>query len=198
MPRSFMDHMTEDVFKERVYIFTPRGDIVDLPAGATPVDFAYSIHTEIGHRCRGAKIQGKLKALNYVLKNGDQVEIMTAKRGGPSMDWLNEDLGYVKTTRARSKIKHWFRKQNREQHITLGRSALEREMKRLSVLDKMSFETVANLLGHTRVDNFLACNRGRRYQRFTNHESYYASMSASAKMNKKQNLNVSNPVSVLP
>ncbi len=154
--RSFMEHMTEDVFKERVYIFTPQGDIVDLPAGSTPVDFAYSIHTEIGHRCRGAKVQGKLKALNYVLKNGDQVEIMTAKRGGPSMDWLNEDLGYTRTTRARNKIKHWFRKQNREQHIAMGRAALEREMKRLSVLDKLSFEKVASLLSHNKVDNFLA------------------------------------------
>jgi len=153
---SFMTRMKAEVFEDRVYAFTPKGDIIDLPVGATPVDFAYAIHTEIGHRCRGAKIQGKLKALNYELKTGDQVEIMTAKRGGPSMDWLNQDLGYVKTSRARSKIKHWFRRQNREQHITMGRAALEREMKRLGVLDKTSFEAVAQLLNYNKLEDFLA------------------------------------------
>ncbi|MGJ3237798.1 MAG: RelA/SpoT family protein [Anaerolineae bacterium] len=153
---SFMSRMKSEVFEDRVYAFTPKGDIIDLPVGATPVDFAYSIHTEIGHRCRGAKIQGKLKSLNYTLKTGDQVEIMTAKRGGPSMDWLNQDLGYVKTSRARSKIKHWFRKQNREQHISMGRAALEREMKRLGVLDKISFEAVASLLNYNKIEDFLA------------------------------------------
>lgn len=153
---TFMDHMKSEVFEDRVYAFTPQGDIIDLPEGATPVDFAYSIHTEIGHRCRGAKIQGKLEPLTYQLKTGDQVEIVTAKRGGPSMDWLNPDLAYTKTSRARSKIRHWFRKQNRDQHITLGRSGLERELKRLGVFDKMSFESVAHLLNFNRLEDFLA------------------------------------------
>ena len=153
---SFMSRMKAEVFEDRVYAFTPQGDIIDLPVGATPVDFAYAIHTEIGHRCRGAKIHGKLKALNYELKTGDQVEVLTAKRGGPSMDWLNQDLGYVKTSRARSKIRHWFRRQNRDQHITMGRATLEREMKRLGVLDKLSFEAIANLLDYVKLDDFLA------------------------------------------
>lgn len=153
---SFMSRMKSEVFEDRVYAFTPKGDIIDLPVGATPIDFAYAIHTEIGHRCRGAKIHGKLKALNYELQTGDQVAVMTAKRGGPSMDWLNQDLGYVKTSRARNKIRHWFRRQNRDQHITMGRSALEREMKRLGVLDKTSFDTVANMLDYTKLDDFLA------------------------------------------
>src|SRR5690606_1013606 len=113
--------------------------IVDLPVGATPIDFAYHIHTEIGHRCRGAKVHGRLVSLNYQLKTGDQVEILTAKRGGPSLDWLNPDLGYVHTTRARSKIRLWFRKQNRDKHIQSGREVLERELKRLGLIDSMSF-----------------------------------------------------------
>lgn len=153
---SFLDRMKEEVFQDRVYAFTPKGDIIDLPVGATVVDFAYHIHTEIGHRCRGAKVHGRLVPLNYTLKTGDQVIILTAKRGGPSMDWLNQDLGYVKTSRAQSKIRYWLRKQNRDKHITMGREVLERELKRMGVIDKMSFEEVAHLLGHEKTDNFLA------------------------------------------
>jgi GTP pyrophosphokinase len=152
---TFMNRMKTEVFEDRVYAFTPKGDIYDLPVGATPIDFAYHIHTEIGHRCRGAKVNGKLVSLNYQLKTGDQVSIVTAKRGGPSMDWLNNDLGYAKTSRARSKIRVWLRKQNREQHISLGRVALERELKRLGVLDRVTFESVANLMGYDKQENFL-------------------------------------------
>ncbi len=153
---TFVDAMKTEVFQDRVYVFTPKGDIVDLPAGATPIDFAYHIHTEIGHRCRGAKIQGKLVSLNYTLKTGDQVEIMTSKRGGPSLDWLNPDLGYVRTARALSKIRVWFRKQDRDKHIASGRSVLERELKRLGVLDSLSFETVAAQFNYEKLDDFLA------------------------------------------
>jgi len=153
---SFLDRMKSEVFQDRVYAFTPKGDIIDLPVGATVVDFAYHIHTEIGHRCRGAKIHGRLVSLNYELKTGDQVDILTAKRGGPSMDWLNADLGYIKTSRARDKIRHWFRRQNRDNHITMGRESLERQLKRIGVLDRMSFEYVAGLLDYDKVDNFLA------------------------------------------
>lgn len=153
---TFVDTMKTEVFQDRVYVFTPKGDIVDLPTGATPIDFAYHIHTEIGHRCRGAKVHGKLVNLNYTLKTGDQVEIMTSKRGGPSLDWLNPDLGYVKTARALSKVRVWFRKQDREKHIASGRTVLERELKRLGILDSMSFEAVAQLFGHDKLDDFLA------------------------------------------
>lgn len=153
---TFVNRIKSDVFEDRVYAFTPKGDIYDLPVGATPIDFAYHIHTEIGHTCRGAKVNGKLVPLNYQLKTGDQVSIMTAKRGGPSMDWLNQDLGYAKTQRALSKIRLWLRKQNREQHITMGRVALERELKRMGMLDRISFEAVANMHSYDKVDNFLA------------------------------------------
>ncbi len=89
---SFVEGMLEQITPERIYAFTPKGDIVDLPEGATPIDFAYHIHTEIGHRCRGAKVNGRLVSLDYGIKNGERVEILTANRGGPSLDWLNSDL----------------------------------------------------------------------------------------------------------
>lgn len=152
----FVDTVKSEVFQDRVYSVTPNGDIVDLPVGATPIDFAYHIHTDIGNRCRGAKINGRLVPLNYKLKMGDQVEILTAKRGGPSMDWLNPDLDYAVTSRARSKIRHWLRKQNREKHIVMGREVLERELKRLGVMDKVTFESVARLLSFDKLDDFLA------------------------------------------
>ncbi len=153
---SFVNTMKTEVFQDRVYAFTPKGDIVDLPTGATPVDFAYHIHTEIGHRCRGAKVHGRLVSLDHQLQTGDQVEIVTSKRGGPSLDWLNPNLGYVKTERARTKIRHWFRKQNRDKNIISGREVLEREMKRLGLLDVMQFETVAGWFNYDKLDDFLA------------------------------------------
>lgn len=155
-PESFMDTMKAEVFQDRVYVFTPKGDIIDLPAGATSIDFAYHVHTDIGHRCRGARINGALVSLDHQLKTGDQVEIMTANRGGPSMDWLNEDFGYVKTQRARQKIKQWFKKLHRDKHIALGREILERELKRLGVLETMPFEQVMGLLGYSELNDFMA------------------------------------------
>lgn len=151
----FLDAMRSDVFQDRVYVFTPRGDIVDLPMGSTPIDFAYHIHTDVGDRCRGAKINGKLVPLDYTLQVGDRVEILTAKRGGPSRDWLSPHLGYVKTKRAAEKVRQWFRKQDREKMIALGRDVLERELKRLGV-DKVSHDEVASLFGIDKTDDFLA------------------------------------------
>lgn len=133
--REFVDNMKSEVFEDRVYVFTPKGDIIDLPLGSTPIDFAYQVHTDIGHRCRGAKINGKLVSMDYQLKTGDKVEILTAKRGGPSRDWLNPNLGLVRTQRARSKIRQWFKRQDREQNITQGKDLLERELRRLSLSD---------------------------------------------------------------
>jgi GTP pyrophosphokinase len=131
----FVDGMKTDVFQDRVYVFTPRGDIIDLPSGSTPIDFAYHVHTEIGNRCRGAKINGKLVNLEYTLKTGDQVEILVAKQGGPSRDWLNVNLGLVKTQRARSKIRAWFKHQNRDQNLSQGKDILEKELRRLGLVD---------------------------------------------------------------
>jgi len=133
--QEFVDGMKTDVFQDRVYVFTPRGDIFDLPAGSTPIDFAYHIHTEIGNRCRGAKINGKLVTLDYNLKTGDMVEILTAKQGGPSRDWLNTNLGLVNTQRGRSKIRQWFKLQEREQNLVQGKALLDKEIRRLGMAD---------------------------------------------------------------
>ena len=133
--REFVDGMKSDVFEDRVYVFTPRGDIIDLPAGSTPIDFAYHVHTDVGHRCRGAKVNGKLVPLDTVLKTGEKVEVLTAKRGGPSRDWLNPNLGLVKTQRARAKIRRLFKRQSREQNIAQGKALLDKELRRLGLTD---------------------------------------------------------------
>jgi len=158
--QEFVESMKTDVFQDRVYVFTPRGDIIDLPAGSTPIDFAYHIHTDVGHRCRGARVNGKLVSLNRELKTGEQVEILTAKRGGPSRDWLNANLGLVKTQRAKSKIRLWFKKQDHQQNLTQGRSLLERELQRLGI-EEMNFETLARSMGYRTPDElFVALGCG--------------------------------------
>ncbi len=128
--REFMESLKLDLFSDEVYVFTPKGDVVELPAGATPIDFAYRIHTDVGHRCIGSKVNGKMVPLNHVLANGDIVEILTSKQiGGPSWDWLN----MTKTTGARQKIRQWFKRERREEHITRGRDLLEKEVRRLGL-----------------------------------------------------------------
>lgn len=156
----FVESMRSDVFQDRVYIFTPRGDIIDLPAGSTPIDFAYHVHTDIGHRCRGARVNGKLVPLYQELKTGDQIEILTTKRGGPSRDWLNQNLGLIRTSRARAKIKIWFKKQEDEQNLTQGRDTLERELQRLGI-SELNFEKLARDLGYKTPDElFIALGCG--------------------------------------
>jgi guanosine-3',5'-bis(diphosphate) 3'-pyrophosphohydrolase len=152
-PQEFLDGMKSDVFRDRVYVLTPKGDIVDLPAGSTPIDFAYQVHTNIGHRCRGAKINGKLVTLDYALKTGDQVEVLTAKRGGPSRDWLNNNLGLVKTNRARSKIKQWFKLQDREMNLAQGKLILDKEFKRLG-LKQIEIEILLSEFNVKTIDDF--------------------------------------------
>lgn len=151
----FLDAMKTDVFQDRVYTFTPKGKLIDLPVGATPIDFAYHVHTEIGHHCRGARVNGKLVSLDYQLKSGDQVEVLASRRGGPSRDWLNPTLGYLATNRARSKIRHWFRRQDREKNIAQGREIVDRELKRLG-LEHVGHEAVAKLFGYERLGDFQA------------------------------------------
>jgi len=154
--QEFVDSLKTDVFQDRVYVFSPKGEVFDLPAGSTPIDFAYLVHTEIGHRCRGAKVNGRLVSLNYPLQSGDQVEILTTKRGGPSRDWLTPVLNYTKTARARQKIRQWFRRQNRTENIARGREQLEKELKRLGVNHDQSYESIAKLFGFDKLDDFLA------------------------------------------
>jgi GTP pyrophosphokinase len=153
--QEFVDGMKSDVFMDRVYVFTPKGDIIDLPAGSTPIDFAYHVHTDIGHRCRGARVNGKLVPLDHVLKTSDQVEVLTAKRGGPSRDWLNVNLGLVHTQRARSKIRAWFKKEDYEKNLASGRELLERELQRLG-MGETNFESLGRSLGYKQPDEMYA------------------------------------------
>jgi len=132
--QELLEGMRTDIFRDRVYVITPRGDVVDLPQGSTPIDFAYQVHTDIGHRCRGAKINGKLVTLDYSLKTGDQVEILTVNRGGPSRDWLNPNLGLVRSSRSRAKIRQWFKQQDRDQNLEHGKILIEKEFKRLGLV----------------------------------------------------------------
>jgi len=122
----------ESIFEDRVYAVSPRGDVVDLPAGGTPLDFAYHIHTDVGHRCRGALVNGNIVPLTYSIQNGDRVEILTSKTGKPSRDWLIEGLGYIASSRSREKIRSWFRQQDQEENLRVGKQLLERELSRLS------------------------------------------------------------------
>lgn len=131
----FIDRFKSEVFQDRVYVLTPQGKVVDLPVGATPLDFAYHIHTDIGHRYRGAKINGKIVPIHYELKNGEQVEILTTKQGMPSRDWLNPHLGYLKSSRARAKVRSWFRQQDYDDNVIDGRQVIDRELHRLGLTD---------------------------------------------------------------
>ena len=126
-PQEFVNALKLDAFSDEVFVFTPRGDVIDLPQGAIPIDFAYRIHTDVGHRCVGAKVNGKIVPLDYALKNGDIVEVITSKTGKPSLDWLK----IVGSSESRSKIRNWFKKENREENIEKGAAALEKECKRL-------------------------------------------------------------------
>ncbi len=145
----------------RIYVLTPQGKVIELPKGATPLDFAYSIHTDIGHQCRGARVDGHIVQLNRPLRSGETVEILTAKNGTPSRDWLNHHLGYLHSTKARNRVKQWFKQLDFEHHVELGRSMLEREMTRLSVTDKPNLEVVAakHNLQHAE-DVYAAIGRG--------------------------------------
>ena len=134
-PGSPLVSLGRELDAERVYAFTPRGDVVDLPAGSTPLDFAYQIHTEVGHRCRGAKINGRIVPLTHVVRSGDRIEVLTARHPRPSRDWLNPNLGYLGSPRSRAKARHWFKHQDRERNVAGGQEIWDRELKRLGVGD---------------------------------------------------------------
>ena len=151
----FTEQFKTELFHDQVYVLTPQGRVVSLDRGATPIDFAYTLHTDLGHRCRGAKINGAMVSLNTPLENGQQVEIIAAKEGDPSRDWLNSALGYLVTHRARSKVRAWFRQRDVGEQITVGRSLLDKELKRLGVVGA-NHEKLAHRLEFGKVDEFLA------------------------------------------
>ena len=149
----FVESFKTDIFKNQVYAYTPKGDLKELPVGATPVDFAYRIHTDVGHRCIGAKVNGKLVPLQHQLEIGDMVEIVTSKSvRGPSRDWLNENKGYLKTSHARSKVRQWFNRQERKASVQTGREVFTREFRRLDTT--MSEEEIAELMGYANIEDF--------------------------------------------
>ncbi len=150
-----VDDLTQGIEQDRIYLFTPDGHIVDLPQNSTPLDFAYRIHTEIGHRCRGAKVNGRIVPLNHILRTSDQVEILTGKHGVPSRDWLIESLGYLRTSRSRAKVRQWFGALARDQNIADGRVIFDRELKRLG-LREINFDKLIKALKQKDVDELYA------------------------------------------
>ncbi len=155
-----VEQIKYDASADRVYVFTPDGHVVDLPQGATPVDFAYRVHTEVGHGCRGAKINGRIVPLTYQLKTGDQVTILSSNNPAPSRDWMNPSLGYIQTSRARAKVTHWFKQQDRDRNIIDGRAILEDEFKRLSIEGVDLKELCLAVNYHSSTDMFAAIGAG--------------------------------------
>jgi GTP pyrophosphokinase len=151
----FVDRFKSEAFQERVYALTPQGRIIDLPRGSTPLDFAYAIHSEVGHRCRGAKVNGRIVPLTYQLQNGEQVDILTAKQGTPSRDWLNPHRGYLNTSRARSRVRQWFKREDHEHNVAAGRDITDRELHRLGVTG-LSLDKLAERFRFRLVEEFLA------------------------------------------
>ena len=147
-----LDQIRDDFFEDRVYAISPKGDVVELPANATPLDFAYHVHTQVGHRCRGAKVNGRIVPLTYHVQNGDHIEIITGSQSKPSRDWLSPKLGYLAGAGARAKVRSWFRHQDRDQHMRQGREILDRELTRLNVKD-IATDTIAKQLKHKDTDS---------------------------------------------
>jgi len=140
-----LDQIRDEVFEDRVYAISPKGDVVELPPNATPLDFAYYVHTQVGHRCRGAKVNGRIVPLTYRVQNGDQIEIITGSQPHPSRDWLSPKLGYLGGARSRAKVRNWFRHQDRDEHLRQGRDILDRELTRLNVRDVATDELAVQL-----------------------------------------------------
>ncbi|HYC38534.1 MAG TPA: bifunctional (p)ppGpp synthetase/guanosine-3',5'-bis(diphosphate) 3'-pyrophosphohydrolase [Usitatibacter sp.] len=143
------------VFEDTIYVLTPQGRVVELPAGSTPIDFAYHVHTDLGHRCRGAKVDGQMVPLDYKLQNAQRVEILSAKQGGPSRDWLSPQAGYLASPRAMAKVRQWFRHEDYELDVAAGRAALDKELQRLGATGH-SHEAIATAAGFARLEDFFA------------------------------------------
>ncbi len=153
----FVEGVKTDIFRDQVFVYTPKGEIKELPAGATPVDFAYRVHTDLGHKCVGAKVNGKLVSLNSQLQNGDIVEIVSGKSSrGPSRDWLNANLGYVKTGHSKEKIRQWFKRQERAENIERGREVIEKELRRFNLTLSECQDEVLKIFKLDSLDDFLA------------------------------------------
>jgi len=155
-----LEQFKTELFQDNVYVFTPQGRVVDLPKDATPIDFAYALHTDLGHRTRGAKVDGHIVPLNYKLQNAERVEILTTKHGAPSRDWLSPTLGYLKSASGRAKVRHWFKHQHAEENITHGRARLDKEIHRAGA-GSLNQEKIAQKLHFNKLEDCLnAIGRG--------------------------------------
>ncbi|OFZ68964.1 MAG: GTP pyrophosphokinase [Betaproteobacteria bacterium RBG_16_56_24] len=149
------EQFKNELFHDQVYVLTPQGKVIALPKGATPVDFAYTLHTDLGHRTRGAKVDGSIVPLNHKLQNGQRVEILTIKQGAPSRDWINSSLGFLQSSRARAKVRAWFKEQNFDESVAQGRTQLDRELHRLGVTT-VNQEKLAQRLRFNKLEDLLA------------------------------------------
>lgn len=150
-----LEQFKSELFHDKVYVLTPQGKVIDLPKDATPIDFAYTLHTDLGHRTRGAKVNGSIVPLNTKLQNGQRVEILTSKHGSPSRDWLNTTLGFLQSPSARAKVRHWFKYQHFEENVAQGRTKLDRELHRAGV-GAINQEKIAQKLHFQKLEDFLA------------------------------------------
>jgi len=150
-----LEQFKSELFNDQVYVLTPQGKVINLPKDATPVDFAYTLHTNLGHRTRGAKVDGSIVPLNYKLQNGQRVEILAAKQGSPSRDWLNPNLGYLQSPRARAKVRHWFKYLNFDENVSQGRTQLDRELHRLGIV-ALKHDKIAQRLHFKKLEDLLA------------------------------------------
>ena len=151
----WVEQFKQAALDETVYVVTPQGRVIDLPRGATPIDFAYALHTDLGHHCRGAKVDGAIVPLDYCLKNGERVDIIAAKTGGPSRDWMNPALGYIRSSRARNKVRQWFNSLELGQTIADGRAIVERELQREGQTGA-ALDQLAAKLGYEKTEDFFA------------------------------------------
>ncbi|GGK81428.1 GTP diphosphokinase [Amphritea balenae] len=159
---AFSDMIDSEITHDRVYVFTPDGHVVDMPVGSTPVDFAYRVHTEVGHRCRGAKVNGRIVPLTRQLKTGDQVEVLTANTEHPRRDWLNPNLGYITSARSRAKVQHWFKLQDKDKNAAAGKKIIDREFRRLALISsELNYEQMAvSVNSNTAEDMYAALGAG--------------------------------------
>jgi GTP pyrophosphokinase len=152
----FVERFKSEFEPIQIYVLTPQNKVIELPKGSTPLDFAYAIHSEVGHKCKGARVDGRIVTLNHTLQSGQTVEILTAKNGTPSRDWVTPHLGYLKTARARNKVRQWFKLQDYDHHVSTGRSTLDKELSRLGITERPDLDKLAPRYNFKKGDDVLA------------------------------------------
>jgi GTP pyrophosphokinase len=152
----FVDHFKSEFEPVQIYVLTPQNKVIELPKGSTPLDFAYNIHSEVGHKCKGARVDGRIVPLNQALESGQTIEILTAKNGAPSRDWLSPHLNYLKTARARNRVRQWFKHLDYHEHVASGRALLDRELAKLGIVERVDLEKLAPRYNFKKAEDVLA------------------------------------------